>query len=59
MCKMERDYFQGRKKEYFQLLTKTFEGESFQQYPLEEKFIIIYHIFSEIQIILSICFIHV
>lgn len=57
MGKMERDYFQGRKKEYFQL-TETFEGESFQRYSLEEKFII-YHIFSEIQIILSICCIHV
>lgn len=34
---MERDYFQEREKEYFQLLTEIFEGESFQQYTLEEK----------------------
>lgn len=58
MGKIERDYFQEREKEYFQLLTEIFEGENFQQYTLKKKNIIIYHIFSEIQIILSICFIH-
>lgn len=37
MGKMDKDHFQGRKKEYFQLLTDTFEGENFQQYTLEER----------------------